>query len=68
MIEAVSTHDLPLFFRFLSDCLKPGGLLLIQATNSPRKVYTTDGFLDKFIFKNGVIPTSSGMISAAERA
>jgi cyclopropane-fatty-acyl-phospholipid synthase len=67
MIEAVSTHDLPLFFRFLSDCLKPGGIVVIQAINSPRKVYSGDGFLNKFIFPSGVVPQYQNIINCAEK-
>jgi cyclopropane-fatty-acyl-phospholipid synthase len=68
MIEAVSTHDLPLFFRFLSDCLKPGGIVVIQAINSPRKVYSGDGFLNKLIFQNGVVPATTHILECAEKA
>ena len=68
MIEAVSTWDLPLFFQFLFDCLNGDGVLFLQAINSDRKVYTTEWFIDKYIFPDGVVPQHLYILECAERA
>jgi len=68
MIEAVSTKDLPLFFEFLFHCLNDDGILFIQAINSDRLYYTTEGFIDKYIFPDGVVPQSQNLLSCAQRA
>lgn len=68
MIEAVATSDLPKFFKFLYECLKPNGKLVIQAINSDRNVYSTDGFIHKYIFPNGVIPSVGNITHAATSA
>ena len=68
MIEAVSTEDLPLFFQFLSSCLNGDGILFLQAINSDRFVHTTDGFIDKYIFPDGVVPEDLHIMTCAERA
>jgi len=68
MIEAVSTIDLPLFFEFLFHCLNDDGILLIQAINSDRLCYTTEWFIDKYIFQDGVVPQDANLLECAHRA
>jgi cyclopropane-fatty-acyl-phospholipid synthase len=67
MIEAVSTDDLPLFFRFLYDCLSDEWLVFLQAINSDRLTHTTDGFIDKYIFTDGVVPQHANLLKNAEK-
>ena len=64
MIEAVSTTDLPMFMKFLYECLDDGGVLVLQVINSPRLVETTDGYLDQYIFPDGVIPQKQNLIDS----
>jgi cyclopropane fatty-acyl-phospholipid synthase-like methyltransferase len=68
MIEAVSTSDLPLFFEFLLHCLNDDGVLFIQAINSDRLYYTTEWFIDRYIFADGVVPQNTNLLSCAERS
>jgi cyclopropane-fatty-acyl-phospholipid synthase len=68
MIEAVSTKDLPLFFKFLYHCLHDDGVLFIQAINSDRLYYTTEGFIDRYIFPDGVVPQDNNLLTCAEQA
>lgn len=68
MIEAVSTEDLPMFFQFLYECLNNDGILFIQAINSDRLAYSTDWFIDRYIFPDGVVPQERNVILCAEKA
>lgn len=68
MIEAVSTADLPLFSQFLFECLNDNGILFFQAINSDRKVYTTDAFIDKYIFPDWVVPQHQNLVETFWRA
>jgi len=62
MIEAVSTKDLPDFFAFMYHCLSNDGILFIQAINSDRNFETTEWFIDKYIFWDGVVPQHENLL------
>lgn len=68
MIEAVSTKDLPLFFTFLHMCLNDDWVLFIQAINSDRLYHTTEWFIDRYIFPDGVVPQNNNLLTSAEQA
>jgi cyclopropane-fatty-acyl-phospholipid synthase len=68
MIEAVDWRDYEAFFATIERCLKPDGLVAIQAICLPDKRYdrakNTEDFIRRFVFPNGCV-TSIGAISKA---
>lgn len=72
MIEAVGQQYIPLFFQKCAGLLKPDGVMVIQAITAPDHGYTQSndevGFIKKYIFPGGFLPSISGMAEAAQRA
>ncbi len=59
MIEAVGHEYLPEFFRVCSNCLKPDGLMVLQAITIPDRAYRrylrTQDFIRSHIFPGGCL-------------
>ncbi len=68
MIEAVGPKNLDDHFRFIAGALRDGGLAVIQGINSEKGSHATDPYIDKYIFRNGVLVKLAWMIDAAEKA
>ena len=72
MIEAVDWRDYQAFFATIERCLKPDGLVGIQAICLPDGRYdrakNTEDFIRRFVFPNGGLPSIGAISKAASRA
>jgi cyclopropane-fatty-acyl-phospholipid synthase len=72
MIEAVDWRDYDAFFATIERCLKPDGLVAIQAICLPDSRYerakNTEDFIRRFVFPNGCLPSISAISKAVGRA
>lgn len=56
MMEHVGRSNYPLFFRNISSCLKPGGVMLLH-TISAMFEHPGDPWMKKYIFPGGMLPS-----------
>lgn len=72
MFEHVGREYWPLYFRIVHDRLKRGGKAMIQSITLNEDVYRPDkppyGFIEKYIFPGGILPTKQIFRDLAERA
>ncbi|UCG33711.1 MAG: class I SAM-dependent methyltransferase [Phycisphaerales bacterium] len=71
MIEAVGYEYLDTYFRVCSDCLRPHGMMLLQAIVIPDQRYdryrrSTD-FIQKYIFPGGCLPSIGAICRSLAR-
>jgi len=59
MMEHVGQRNYRTYMQMIHDCLKPGGLALIQVCGSRCSNRTTDPWLDKYIFPNSMLPSAN---------
>ena len=57
MFEHVGYKNYQTFMRLVDSVLKPGGLFLLHTIGSNRSVRTTDPWIHKYIFPNGMLPS-----------
>lgn len=72
MIEAVGWRDYDAFFATIERCLKPDGLVAIQAICLPDSRYerakNTEDFIRRFVFPNGCLPSIGAISRSVGRA
>jgi cyclopropane-fatty-acyl-phospholipid synthase len=62
LTEHIGVRNYPAYFRFVSDRLRPGGLLLNHSITRPDNRRTSTGaFIDRYVFPDGEL-TGSGTI------
>ncbi len=66
MFEAVGFKNFRTFMEVTSKNLNPKGLFLLQTIGSKKSNRSTDIWLDKYIFPNGVIPSQKQISAATE--
>lgn len=57
MIEHVGVKNYPIFFATAKKCLKKDGLFLLHTIGGLKSGNTTDPWINKYIFPNGMIPS-----------
>jgi cyclopropane-fatty-acyl-phospholipid synthase len=63
LTEHIGVRNYPAYFRFVSDRLRPGGLLLNHCITRPDNRRTSTGaFIDRYVFPDGEL-TGSGTIT-----
>jgi len=71
MIEAVHWRDYTKFFSKIEQCLKPDGMVGIQAICVPDKNYerikSTEDFIRRFVFPGGFLPSVQAISKALEK-
>jgi cyclopropane-fatty-acyl-phospholipid synthase len=72
MIEAVGERYWPAFFEKVRECLKPGGIAVIQAITIAESRFDayrrTPDFIQRYIFPGGMLPTVDILRREIERA
>ena len=66
MVEHVGRRNYPDFMRVAWRCLKPGGLFLLHTIGSNVSTFTTDPWIEKYIFPNSMLPSLNQLSRAAE--
>lgn len=66
MIEAVGPKNFKTYFKKVRSLLKDDGKVLTQAINAPGNKTTSDPWIDKYIFPNGVFPHLTQLAAASE--
>ena len=66
MFEHVGPRNHRLFFERARRLLKPGGLLLLQTIGAPESHQTTDPWVNRYIFPDGVLPSAAQITRAIE--
>jgi cyclopropane-fatty-acyl-phospholipid synthase len=67
MLEHVGKHQYEFFFNRVSDFMHEDGIALIHSMITEEET-ATDGWIDKYIFPGGYIPTISEVMSGIERS
>jgi len=57
MIEHVGYKNYREYMRIAHSCLKDGGLFLLQTIGGNKSVTSTDPWINKYIFRNGMLPS-----------
>ncbi len=57
MIEAVGPKNFRTYFEKAHELLRPGGHFFLQAIGSEDAVPKADRWMDKYIFRNGILPS-----------
>ena len=71
LTEHVGKRELPAYFRFLHDGLRPGGRLLNHCITRPSNRFPTllrDGFIDRYVFPDGELLGPGHIISTMHDA
>src|SRR3989344_2992258 len=66
MFEHVGYKNYRTFMRLVDSVLKPGGLFLLHTIGGNRSVPTTDPWIHKYIFPNGMLPSIKQIGGAIE--
>ncbi len=66
MLEHVGYKNYKTFMEVAHRCLKDDGLLLLQTIGNNESTTTTDPFINKYIFPNGMIPSIKQLGGALE--
>ena len=66
MIEHVGVKNYPTYMRVARRCLKDGGLFLLHTIGGLKSGNTTDPWINKYIFPNGMIPSLKQLTSSIE--
>jgi len=66
MFEHVGYKNYRTFMKVVDRCLKPGGLFLLHTIGGNEPVTTTDPWIERYIFPNGMLPSASQITSAIE--
>lgn len=67
MLEHVGPKNYQTFFNKCRELLKPGGLMLHHAIGSNHSSFSTDPWIDKYIFPGGVIPSIAQIGRSVEK-
>ena len=66
MFEHVGPKNYKIFMRVVEKCLKDDGLFLLHTIGGNKSVKTTDRWINKYIFPNGVLPSAKQIAKASE--
>ena len=66
MFEHVGYKNYKKYLEIVHKCLKKEGLFLLQTIGRNKSVQSTDPWVDKYIFPNGMLPSAKQITSAAE--
>jgi len=66
MFEHVGYKNYEDYMRAVNRCLSPDGLFLLHTIGNHNESITTDPWIDKYIFPNGMIPTASQVVKPVE--
>ncbi len=66
MFEAVGPKNFRTYFEKAAELLKDDGIFLLHTIGGPRSVNTTDPWIHKYIFPNGVLPSESQIRRAVD--
>ncbi len=66
MIEHVGVKNYPTYMRVTKRCLKDDGLFLLHTIGGLKSGNTTDPWINKYIFPNGMIPSLKQLTSSIE--
>ena len=66
MFEHVGKKNYRVFMKIVDRCLAEGGLFLLHTIGSKRSVNSTDPWIGKYIFPNGMLPSMKQIAKAAE--
>jgi cyclopropane-fatty-acyl-phospholipid synthase len=66
MFEHVGSKNYRMFMQVAHRCLKDEGLLLLHTIGSNISMVTTDPWINKYIFPNGMIPSTRQIALASE--
>lgn len=67
LCEHIGHKNYGRFFSLVRDRLKDGGLFLLHTIGSNISVTSTDAWIEKYIFPNGMMPSIAQLGAAAER-
>ena len=65
MFEHVGPKNYKTFFKKSKDLLRPDGLFLLHTIGSGRSRFSTDRWIEKYIFPNGVLPPAADLAKLA---
>jgi cyclopropane-fatty-acyl-phospholipid synthase len=67
LTEHIGVRNYPSYFRFISDRLRPGGLLLNHCITRPSNRHTSTGaFIDRYVFPDGELTGSGTIITSMQ--
>jgi cyclopropane-fatty-acyl-phospholipid synthase len=66
LLEHVGPKNYRGFFQIVHDRLKDCGIALVHTIGGNKSLYTTDAWIDKYIFPGGVIPSVKQLATAME--
>lgn len=66
MFEHVGHKNYRNFFNLVSSFMKEDGIFLLDSIGTDTTMYTTEAWLDKYIFPNSLIPSTSQLTTAVE--
>lgn len=66
MFEHVGYKNYSTYMKTVASCLKDDGLFLLHTIGGNKSAHTTDPWLDKYIFPNGMIPSITQVGKAIE--
>lgn len=66
MIEHVGHKNYRTYFKVAHRCLNPGGKFVLHTIGAPDSRYSTDPWIEKYIFPNSMIPSASQLTGAME--
>lgn len=67
MFEHVGPKNYRAYFDVIDRVMAPDGLFLLHTIGNFDTTHTTDGWIDRYIFPNGKIPSARQIASAVER-
>ena len=66
IMEHVGYKNYPTYMQVVDRCLKPGGIAFIHTIGGNRSVTSGEPWLDRYIFRNGMLPSISQLAGAME--
>jgi len=66
MFEHVGSRNYRTYMKVVHRCLSSDGLFLLHTISGNSSVSSTDSWIDKYIFPNGMLPSAKQITSAAE--
>lgn len=66
MFEHVGYKNYRTYMEVVRRCLEPDGLFLLHTIGNCRSVHRTDPWMEKYIFKNGMLPSLKQIFTASE--
>ncbi|HEY6356639.1 MAG TPA: cyclopropane fatty acyl phospholipid synthase, partial [Vicinamibacterales bacterium] len=67
MFEHVGPRNYETFFEVVARCLEPDGLCLLHTIGGRTSAYTTDPWIDRYVFPGSVLPSVEEIAGAIDR-